>query len=97
MKQKKTHQIKETVTPEPLKGRDERQASDEIDARTLRQQPQVLITSLLESPALTVGTRIGLEERDVLHMKTGGIAMIYVRYRVEKVMKGAKNQDARAA
>ena len=97
VKQKTTHQTNETIAPEPAAGRDEPQASKKIDARTLRQQPQVLIASLLEPSAFAIGTRIGLDETDVLHVKTGGIAMIYVRYRVEKLVKGAENQDARTA
>ena len=95
--QKYTHQTKEAVAPQPPKGRDEPQASNQIDARTLQQQPQVLIASLLGPSACTIGTRIALDETDVLHVKTGGIAMIYVRYRVEKLVKGAENQDARTA
>ena len=90
-KEKTAHQAYGSEASEPPRVLGESRAVKEIDPNTLRQHPQVLITSLLKPD--TVGTIVELYDVDVLHVKTGGIAMVLIRYRVEKLVGGAENQE----
>ena len=79
------------IAPNQQKEPEARQTGKEIDTKILQKQPEILTSTRLEP---TVGSIIEIYEEDAVHAKTGFVAIIMIRYRVEKLMKDTENQDA---
>ncbi|KAK3996892.1 hypothetical protein QBC44DRAFT_400614 [Cladorrhinum sp. PSN332] len=75
---------------EPLFGRP-------IAVETLRQQPEIVIIhdghSKPSPIALQVGDILQLDDNECIHVIAGGIALISIRYSMEKSEQVVKNQD----
>jgi hypothetical protein len=93
VKRKVNHSTTEEADLIPPKVPCKSQTGKEITANILQQPPQGLVTTLFRPSDFGIGVRLELDDVDFLRMKTGAIAIILMQYDVEKLVKGAENQD----
>ena len=97
--QKETDKTTSNATPTTPAEPEEPQTGKQIAVRTLRQQPEIVIRSWIggrhsvQSHALEAGDILELDGKEGLYMKAGGIALIVMRYAVEKFVEVVENQD----